>query len=120
MRASPSRVDMPASFPGIRLAMVRLRLRAHEPLRFPPSGIGAALRGAFGWELKRLVCAFDARSTPCAPCALRADCPYRRTFEPSALDAPPGTPKRLRDPPRPFVVKPPLDGRDLYRPGDAI
>lgn len=106
-------------FPGIPLAAIRLRLRAREPLRFPPSGIGAALRGAFGWELKRLVCAFDPRATPCGPCTLRKECAYPRTFEPGVL-APAGAPKRLQDPPRPFVLKPPLDGRDLFRAGEAI
>lgn len=98
------------------LLSLRIKGRAIEPLPLGAS-IGATLRGAFGETLKRLVCAFDWSRTPCAPCSLRATCPFPRVFEPHAEG---DAPARLADPPRPYVMKPPLDGPAVYQPGQTF
>ncbi len=69
-----------------RLAIARLRLvfRSGGALRLPPHA-GFAWRGAFGWALKRTVCAMRLR--PCEGCMLAASCIYPYVFETAPPDS---------------------------------
>jgi hypothetical protein len=101
----------------LRLLSLRLTIRPLTPLVFGATAVGGVLRGAFGETLKRLVCAFDWKTAPCRTCSLRATCAYPQVFEP---EAPEGGPSGYRDPPRPYVVKPPLEGEKTYAAGETL
>ncbi|MBW2030602.1 MAG: CRISPR system precrRNA processing endoribonuclease RAMP protein Cas6 [Deltaproteobacteria bacterium] len=78
---------------------------------------GITLRGAFGSSLRNLVCA-DKKAS-CESCQIHEACPYGVVFAPRV----PKEAERLRlnrNIPRPFVLKPPLDGKDTYKPGQPI
>lgn len=80
-----------------------------RPLAMPSSNRSVLWRGAFGAVFRSLVC-HDTR-LDCATCPLRARCPYPAVFAPSAR---PDRPEiaRLRDPPRPFVLRDPRPDDD--------
>jgi CRISPR-associated endoribonuclease Cas6 len=83
----------------------------------PAVGKGSTIRGGFGTAFRRLVC-IDLR-LECAACDLRYTCPYTRVFNPFV---PPEAARLSRNQniPRPFVVKPPLETKTRYRPGEAL
>ncbi|MBW1735721.1 MAG: CRISPR system precrRNA processing endoribonuclease RAMP protein Cas6 [Deltaproteobacteria bacterium] len=96
---------------------LRFTLEPEEPIRLPRMNKGITLRGAFGTSLRRLVC--SERETSCDSCRARPACPYGVVFAPR----PPEEASRLRlnrDVPRPFVIKPPLDGKEVYEPGEPL
>ena len=96
---------------------LRLTLEPEEPIRLPRMNKGITLRGAFGVSLKNLVCA--AKEASCDACQIHSTCPYGVVFAPKVPEAA----ERLRlnrDIPRPFVIKPPLDGKEVYEPGEPL
>jgi hypothetical protein len=95
----------------------RFTLSPREAIRLPRVNKGITLRGAFGTAFRSLVCA--DRRAHCDQCLLHSTCPYGFVFAPQV----PANAERLRlnrDIPRPFVIKPPLDGKVLYRPGENL
>jgi hypothetical protein len=66
------------SVPDLPLILTRLTFRAEEPFRLRAYA-GFAWRGAFGWALKRTICAMRMR--PCDGCMLAASCLYPYVFE---------------------------------------
>jgi hypothetical protein len=106
-------LDLPSSF---NLARYRFTLEALDPIHLHPFK-GSALRGGFGYTLKRLVC-YRSRGD-CKKCLLGNDCVYGYLFETS----PPKDAEVLRTHeaiPRPFVIQPPLDRRTTFEPGDRL
>ena len=103
---------------NFRVAKFRLKLAPQERLSLPPY-MANTLRGGFGAVFKSLVCAYNARATPCGPCLLRHTCPYGVLIETAPA---PGSEvlRGLASIPRPFVLEPPLDGRMRYDPGDFL
>ncbi|NLC58652.1 MAG: CRISPR system precrRNA processing endoribonuclease RAMP protein Cas6 [Armatimonadetes bacterium] len=88
--------------PAFRVARYRFRLAFERPWT-ADGWAGNALRGAFGWALKRGCCI--VAQTDCRQCLLRRQCAYAYLFE----TAPPTGSDRLRkltDIPRPFVFEP--------------
>ena len=83
-----------------RLRSLRFCFVARDPIYFPPGKSANILRGAFGTIFRRIAC------VPHCPgaraCEIRADCPYARMFEPTALSS---GPSGLADWPRPFVFR---------------
>jgi CRISPR-associated endoribonuclease Cas6 len=102
----------------IRFSVYRLTLEAQERIELVRLNRGITLRGAFGTVFRRLVC-HDLKAQ-CGPsCPLHPSCPYGFIFSPTV----PPDAERLRlnrDIPRPFVIKPPLDGDGAYAPGDHL
>ncbi len=99
------------------LTHLRFTLRALEVIHLPRMNKAITLRGAFGEELRRLVCFSKAGN--CSQCPARASCAYAIVFAPTT----PENAKRLRlnrDLPRPFVIKPPLDGKTVYLEGEEL
>ena len=94
----------------------RFHFRSAGTLYFPVYKSGNIVRGAFGGIFRKLVCipsCHDAKT-----CAIRADCPYVRVFEPRAARG--EGPSGLADWPRPFVFRAAqLDGRTIPR-GEAF
>jgi hypothetical protein len=95
----------------------RFHLTPLESLEMPAVNKGSTIRGGFGTAFRRLVC-IDMR-LECAACDLRFTCPYTRVFNPFI----PPEAERLsknQNIPRPFVVKPPLETKTHYRPGEIL
>ena len=92
----------------------RFRLRAVEPVYFPPGKAANVLRGAFGTIFRRMACApscVDART-----CEIAGHCAYALLFEPRQEWSGAAGPSGLADWPRPFVFRAlHLDGRRLER-----
>ncbi|MBW2065318.1 MAG: CRISPR system precrRNA processing endoribonuclease RAMP protein Cas6 [Deltaproteobacteria bacterium] len=96
---------------------LRFTLEPEDFIRLPRMNKGITLRGAFGTALRKLVCA--ERRASCDSCRIHEACPYGVVFSPRV----PEEAKRLRlnrDIPRPFVIKPPLDGKETYEPGEPV
>jgi len=98
-------------------AHYRFHLTPLEPLEMPAGNKGSTIRGGFGTAFRRLVC-IDLR-LECATCDLRYTCPYTKVFNPFV----PPEAERLsknQNIPRPFVVKPPLESKTRYFPGEPL
>ncbi len=96
----------------------RFRFTAEvRSLMLLPPYKGGVLHGAMGDALRRAVC--SDRSVRCNGCTSRAGCLYARTFDP----APPpdfADSDRFQQPPRPYVLTPPLTARQAFHPGDLL
>jgi hypothetical protein len=105
-------------FQNFTFFVYRLTLEAQDRIELVRMNRGITLRGAFGTVFRRLVC-HDLKAQ-CGPsCPLHSSCPYGFIFAPTV----PADAARLRlnrDIPRPFVIKPPLDGDGTYKPGDHL
>lgn len=96
----------------------RFRLTFHvTSLMVLPPYKGGIFRGAFGNAFRRSVCAI--RGTDCAECMLRGQCLYVSLFEPPP---PPGfaDAAKFHHAPAPYVLNPPLDNRQSYKPGETL
>jgi hypothetical protein len=83
----------------------------------PAYNKGNVIRGGFGSAFRRIVCHANCREAE--SCELRNVCPYTAVFHPFV---PEGSEKisRNRDIPRPFVIKPPLETKEIYLPGERL
>jgi hypothetical protein len=93
------------------LGRYRLACGFHDDAELPPFK-GSTFRGAFGWALKRVVCALKTQQ--CAQCILRDRCVYCLAFE----TLPPDGDRRSPSPPHPFVIEPPLTEQTFF-PGES-
>ncbi|MFH1027814.1 MAG: CRISPR system precrRNA processing endoribonuclease RAMP protein Cas6 [Pseudomonadota bacterium] len=94
----------------------QFRLIPLEETRLPEYK-GSTFRGGFGHAFKKVVCTFKGKE--CDDCLLRQRCVYSYVFE----TPPPETTERMtkyRRAPHPFVIKPPLNKKTHYAPGEAI
>ncbi|HEV8719627.1 MAG TPA: CRISPR system precrRNA processing endoribonuclease RAMP protein Cas6 [Candidatus Binatia bacterium] len=103
--------------PGFSLQHFRFHLEPKAPLRMPAYNKGNVIRGGFGSTFRRIVCHANCRDPEA--CELQNVCPYTAVFHPFV---PEGSEKisRNRDIPRPFVIKPPLETKESYLPGDRL
>lgn len=101
----------------LSLAHLRFALEPKAPLHLPSHNKGNIIRGGFGGTFRRIVCHANCREPEV--CELRAVCPYTAVFHPFV---PEGSEKisRNRDIPRPFVIKPPLESKEIYQPGERL
>lgn len=116
MRTEPNK-SLSLDLATFYLSHFRFILSPKEPIHLSRMNKGITLRGAFGSSLRSLICA--DRTASCETCSLHAQCPYGFIFAPRI----PEDAQRLRlnrDIPRPFVIKPPLEDRQLYEPGDSL
>jgi hypothetical protein len=83
----------------------------------PTHNKGNVIRGGFGSTFRRIVCHTNCREPE--SCELRNVCPYTAVFQPFV---PEGSEKisKNRDIPRPFVIKPPLETKETYLPGERL
>jgi hypothetical protein len=95
----------------------RFLLEPKAPLRMPAYNKGNVIRGGFGSTFRRIVCPTNCRESE--SCELRNVCPYTAVFQPFV---PEGSEKisKNRDIPRPFVIKPPLETKETYMPGERL
>jgi hypothetical protein len=98
-----------------RFYPLRFSFVALEPVFFPAGKSSNILRGSFGLIFRRIACGPECPGA--RVCDRRAECPYARVFEPTAIG--PG-PSGLADWPRPFVFRAAdLDGRTIP-PGESF
>jgi hypothetical protein len=95
----------------------RFHLEPKAPLRMPAYNKGNVIRGGLGSTFRRIVCHGNCREPEA--CELRSVCPYTAVFQPFV---PEGSEKmsKNRDIPRPFVIKPPLETKETYLPGERL
>lgn len=86
----------------------------------PPPWRGYLLRGALGWALAREACNCGLGDQSDEPEDHRLDCDFRTLFRTTVPDALGRALQTGPDAPRPFVLRPPLDGRPVYAPGDTL
>jgi len=87
----------------------RFTLTPFSKMHMPISNKGSILRGALGYALKNLVCT-NSDTTACPQCGMSTQCSYSMIFSPSNVT----NFKRIKDIPRGFVIKPPLDIESSY------
>ena len=106
-----------SQFSGFYLHHFRFHLEPKGPLRMPAYNKGNMIRGGFGGVFRRIVCHANCREPE--TCELRSVCPYTAVFQPFV---PEGSEKisKNRDIPRPFVIKPPLETKEAYLPGERL
>ncbi len=95
----------------------RFKLQPVANLRLDNIHKGVTLRGAFGSAFKKLCC--HEFKADCNNCRERERCPYSLIFDPII----PAEAKRLRlnnNIPRPFNLKPPLNDKHIYSPGEEL
>ena len=90
----------------------RFILTPNETIQMPKYGKGNILRGAFGFSLRRLLCVVqrEDKEVGCPSCQIKDRCPYALIFNPFCVVSA----KRLQNPPRGYVLKPPLDKEIQY------
>jgi hypothetical protein len=95
----------------------RFHLEPNAPLHMPAYNKGNVIRGGFGNVFRRIACHANCREPE--SCELRNVCPYTAVFQPFV---PEGSEKisKNRDIPRPFVIKPPLETKETYLPGERL
>lgn len=91
-------------FETFKLAHYRFTLTPQKTIKMPAFNKGNILRGAFGISLKMLVCTLDKRAN-CNACILKEKCAYTLIFNPTDITHA----RRLRNAPRGYVMKPPLE-----------
>ena len=79
-----------------------------------PDYLGSALRGAFGWALKKSSCAL--KNQQCSTCLLRRNCAYAWVFETERYADESGCKVNAR--PHPFVLQPGKNTNGLRRLGE--
>ncbi len=89
---------------NLRIARYEFHLLSLQDA-FLPTFLGSTLRGSFGHSLKAIAC--TVKHEDCRRCLLVNACSYPQVFEPSALHTN-GNGSGQQDPPRPFVIQPPL------------
>ena len=92
------------------------QIRARQPLLLPPYK-GATLRGGFGHAFRRIACAM--RHKTCPECLLRGHCVYSYVFETPVPAGATVIPAQTQAP-RPYILKPPLETRRAYEPGETL
>jgi len=99
------------------LHQFRFHLEPKATLHMPAHNKGNVIRGGFGSTFRRIVCHANCRDPE--NCELRNVCPYTAVFQPFV---PEGSEKisKNRDIPRPFVIKPPLETKETYLPGERL
>lgn len=94
----------------------RINLKPKELIHLPPYK-GSALRGVFGYALRRAVCVI--RSPKCDACMLRLKCVYSAIMETPIPEDHPDYGK-YRNAPHPYIIIPPLTRRRIFHPDDSI
>ncbi len=103
--------------PDLSFQHFRFHLEPKRALQMPAHNKGNVIRGGFGSTFRRIVCHGNCRAPE--SCDLRFVCPYTAVFHPFV---PEGSDKisKNRDIPRPFVIKPPLETKQTYLPGEQL
>ena len=106
---------LPGNLEELSIARYTFTLEARETLNLPPYK-GSTLRGGFGSVFRKVICINRAKD--CSDCLLKYKCIYSFVFESRpALDS--SHLSKYRSIPRPFVIEPPAEEKQLYRPKEV-
>lgn len=105
--------DLTRAFGALFLYPLRVTCRAAEPVALPLFA-GSAVRGALFGSVRDLACVNHAAPT-CAACPLHRVCGVSLLL--ATVDA--GGPRGM-EVPRPFALRPPLDGPRTVAPGETF
>lgn len=97
------------------VARYRFYIQAGEQGLDLPAFKGSSLRGVMGRALRSIAC--FQHQLECEQCSLRMNCPYYYIFETSAGEQV-GIAGQYKEVPRPYVIEPPLDGKEHFLPGE--
>lgn len=102
---------------GFTLTYYSIRLVAGPHGLVLPAYKGATFRGGFAGTFRRLVCGLGRQE--CKSCPAKRNCPYALVFE---SEPPPGAAAlhKYESIPRPFLLEPPLEEKQVYAPGEAL
>ena len=117
MNLSRDKESMPTMLQNFQFARYRFNYTVQEPLRMPPYK-GNVFRSQLGYTLRHITCIGNGNA--CAKqCQYPDRCVYSQCFETPVPDDAPflrGQPFA----PHPFVLEPPLTGKQHYAPGDVF
>ncbi len=94
----------------------RINLQAKELIHLPPYK-GSALRGVFGYALKRVVCAI--KNSRCDVCILRLKCVYSAIMETPIPEDHPHH-RKYKNAPHPYIIIPSFTRRQYFKSDDPI
>ncbi len=94
----------------------RINLNAKELIHLPLYK-GSALRGVFGYALKRIVCVIN--KSRCDDCMLRFKCVYSTIIETPVPEDHPDQ-RKYKNAPHPYVIIPPLTRRRYFKLDESI
>jgi CRISPR-associated endoribonuclease Cas6 len=94
----------------------RINLKAKELIHLPLYK-GSALRGVFGYALRRVVCAI--KKSACDDCILRLKCIYSAIMETPISEDHPDF-RKYKKAPHPYIIIPPLTRKQYFKPDDLI
>ncbi|MFN3479764.1 MAG: CRISPR system precrRNA processing endoribonuclease RAMP protein Cas6 [Thermodesulfovibrionales bacterium] len=94
----------------------RINLKPRELIHLPLYK-GSAIRGIFGYALRRVVCV--VKKSRCDDCILRLKCIYAAIMESSIPETHPYH-RKYKNAPHPYIIIPPLTRRQYFKPDDSI
>ncbi|BCB96581.1 CRISPR-associated protein Cas6 [Dissulfurispira thermophila] len=94
----------------------RINLKPEELIHLPLYK-GSALRGAFGYALKKAICV--VRETECDDCILKTKCVYSSIMESPMPEGHPYHRKYIRAP-HPYIIIPQLTRQQYFSPDDLM
>ncbi|MEK7846650.1 MAG: hypothetical protein AAB257_06770, partial [Nitrospinota bacterium] len=94
----------------------RIKLKAKELISLPPYK-GSALRGVFGYALKRVICV--VKKSKCKDCMLRIKCVYSSIMETPIPEDHPDH-RKYKNAPHPYIIVPPLTRLQYFKPDESI
>ena len=103
--------------PHFNFALYNFELIALEKIPLP-SYKGSTFRGAFGYVLRKVICL--APSKDCSTCLLSLSCIYPYIFEPTFSSLKTKVPKRFKDLPRPFILRPPKTSKRYFEKSEEF
>lgn len=113
MKKSPRR---PGNLEEFSIARYTFILQAKETLSLPPYK-GSTFRGGFGSVFRKVTCVNKTKE--CPDCLLKYKCIYSCVFE--SRPPPDGCHlSKYRSIPRPFVIEPPAEEKQIYRPKESF
>jgi len=113
--------DVPEEFlkviSSFSFAVFRVTIKAEEPLELPYYK-GSAIRGVFGHSLRKVIC--PLHNQECKDCSLREKCVYTNVFEVYRSDDMLLKKHGITNPPRPYIIRPPLESKQYYKVGEEL
>jgi len=94
----------------------RLDLEVIDEIHLPPYK-GSTIRGGFGTQFRRIVCALRRES--CEDCLLKERCVYAYVFE-TLAPADRNVLGRVKSAPHPFVIEPPEERKGIYLKDEVL
>lgn len=98
-------------------AAFRIMLKALDRLHLP-SYKGSAIRGSFGHAFRQVTCPFNCKE--CGVCEFLEKCAYAYVFETRPSESDEFIRNRNDKVPHPYVIRPPLDARTEFNPGEIL